>query len=236
MLAFFTHICFLVFSPVLLAQEMLLSFAVQACEALWSTAVVFFLPYTIYIKLKYSHCSMPYLHKKQMEPIAFSFAPCFLQSVVCAEDCCKSGLSSVSEVLERALSPHSLLHQTQAAQRGTLIYFMEYYFLCVTMAAAIKRSPSHRYYLILHIHTHADSHTHTQTHTQAKEESLLIFISHMFSSQREKLTYREVITVTQREGGGLHHSASAVQKNVAAPAHFCVIFNSTQYSLITHSG
>lgn len=181
---------------------MLLSFAVQACEALWSTAVVFFLPYTIYIKLKYSHCSMPYLHKKQMEPIAFSFAPCFLQSVVCAEDCCKSGLSSVSEVLERALSPHSLLHQTQAAQRGTLIYFMEYYFLCVTMAAAIKRSPSHRYYLILHIHTHADSHTHTQTHTQAKEESLLIFISHMFSSQREKLTYREVITVTQREGGG----------------------------------
>lgn len=145
---------------------------------------------------------MPYLHKKQMEPIAFSFAPCFLQSVVCAEDCCKSGLSSVSEVLERALSPHSLLHQTQAAQRGTLIYFMEYYFLCVTMAAAIKRSPSHRYYLILHIHTHADSHTHTQTHTQAKEESLLIFISHMFSSQREKLTYREVITVTQRGGGG----------------------------------
>lgn len=58
-----------------------------------------------------------------------SFALCFSPKCRLRLGCCRSGLSSESKVRGSTIHPSS---PPPSAQRGTLIYFMEYYFLSLS--------------------------------------------------------------------------------------------------------
>lgn len=120
----------------------------------------------------------------QTEERYFSFALCFLQSVVLCWECCKSGLNSVSKVWGSTIYPFSPPPSGSTSPAGDthLLYgILLSLLLSVTMASAIKRFSSDCQYL-----THPPA-------AHSEEQPLLIFISHMFWVQRKKLTYHEVL-------------------------------------------
>lgn len=115
--------------------------------------------------------------------------------------CRKSGLSSVSGMREHYLPiPSSIrLNQPSGGHSFTLWN--------ITFSPSLRYHGS-RYKKIFFSLPLFDF----PPPARAEEEPLLIFISHMFRVQRKKLTYHEVLTVTQK---GLHQDTLVVQNDAA---------------------